>query len=110
MNKLTHGASLTRINHQVLNANPRLLVTNKSPKRHANSPPKQLAYENTARNPGIEQLILQGSVVLPSGNRMFNSDGMEDQSTKYRDYLRSGVDVAEQSMSTMRAHTPTIDR
>ena len=94
----------------MLNANPRLLVTNKSPKRHMNSPPKQLTYENTARNPGTEQLILHGSVVLPSGNRMFNSDGMEDQSMKYRDYLRSGVEVAENSMSTMRAHTPTVDK
>lgn len=53
---------------------------------------------------------MQGSVVLPSGgNRMFNSDGMDDQSAKYRDYLRSGVDLAEQSSSTMRAYTPTLE-
>lgn len=93
----------------MLNTNPRLLVTNKSPKRHIGSPPKKSTFENTARNPGTEQLILHGNVVLPNGGNRLNSDVIDDQSCKYRDYLKGNYDVAENSSSTMRVYTPTLE-
>ena len=102
LNQLNH-ASLTRINHQVLNVQPNRLVS-KSPKRN-HTPRRQSPIGVNTGNGSAQQLMLQGNVMLSSHRLGSERDGIDDGPGKYREYLRGNAEI-DSSSATMRAYTP----